>query len=565
MKRNNIAGARANRAEFKHPKQGREATMTDHSNTNGTGISRRRFLGTASAASVTIAGVSIAGMPGPANAQTVGALVYAVNSINGNFEPTVWHGFGDSVITMDSLARGLTRADFATATIEPAVAESWEVSEDGTAWTFRVREGVKMHDGRTATAHDVMRTFNRILDPEDPTRPEGSGAIDNLGGDNLLGIEQVDEMTVRFNLRAPDQAFPARLSRPDMVIISADALEKYGADVGKNLVSCGPFRLADVKPGESAIVEAFPDFFGGAPTVGRVVFQVLPDPLALTSAMLSGEVQCSNFVPHSNLDRLGQSGRVQVFEPDPYINLFLAMNAKTPALSDIRVRRAINLAIDRDAVIAEAFLGKARRPAYFSTEVMMGYSPDHLRYSERNMEEAQRLLAEAGAEGTILRMHSQNTLFWPAVGQVVERNLRELGLEIETRYVESGSFFGTMFDAEAHDLGLWQRSSFMPDPDGKFSPLFFSGTLSADNTTAHTDLPIQPEMEDRILAALSEPDREKRDVLYVELNAFIAENLMVHAMLANIYTPVAAAQGISGLNVNGMGTYRVFLEDVKPG
>ena len=558
-----ITGARANRAESRNRNQGRETDMTHHD--RKTGISRRRFLGTASAASMTIAGVSIAGMPGSAGAQSGGTLVYAVNSINGNFEPTVWHGFGDSVITMDSLARGLTRANFETAAIEPAVAESWEVSDDGTAWTFRIREGVKMHDGRTATAEDVMRTFNRILDQEDPSRPEGSGAIDNLGGDNLLGIEKIDEMTVRFNLNAPDQAFPARLSRPDMVIISADALDEFGADVGKNLVSCGPFRLADVSPGESAILDAFPDFFAGAPAVERLVFQVLPDPLALTSAMLSGEVQCSNFVPHANLDRLAESGRVEVAEPDPYINLFLAMNAKSEVLSDIRVRRAINLAIDRDAVIAEAFLGKARKPAYFSTEVMLGYDPAHQRYSERNMEEAKRLLAEAGAEGATLRMHSQNTLFWPAVGQVVERNLSELGLEIDTQYVESGSFFGTMFDVEAHDLGLWQRSAFMPDPDGKFSPLFFTGTLSADNTTAHTDLPIQDELEERILAALREGDRGRRDTLYAELNAFIAENVMVHAMLANIYTPVAAASGISGLNTNGMGTYRVFLENSRLG
>jgi len=531
----------------------------------GDGLTRRRFMGTAAAATVTAAGVTVAGMPGLADAQGGGTLVYAVNSINGNFEPTVWHGFGDSVITMDSIARGLTRADFTTAEVVPSVAESWEVGEDGTAWTFRIRPGVKMHDGRTATAEDVYRTFNRILDPDDPSRPEGTGAIDNLGGDNLLGIEQVDEMTVRFDLRAPDQAFAARLSRPDMVIISAAALDEYGPEVGANLVSCGPFRLGQVSPGERVVLEAFPDFFGGAPSLERVVFQVLPDPLAQTSALLSGEVQASNFVPHSNLDRLAQSGRVRVYEPDPYINLFLVMNATSELLSDIRVRRAINLALDRDAIIQEAFLGNAARPAYFSTAAMMGYSADHVRYSTRDMDEARRLLAEAGAEGATFRMHSQNTLFWPGVGQVVERNLRELGLEIETSYVESGSFFGTMFDAEAHDLGLWQRSAFMPDPDGKFSPLFFSGTLSAENTTAHTGLDTQDELEARILAALREADPERRDALYVDLNAFIAENLMVHAMLANIYTPVAAAEGVSGLNPDGMGTYRVFLETVTMG
>ncbi len=520
---------------------------------------RRQVLAGAGAA----VGAAAVARPRLVRAQDGTTLVFGVNSIVGNFEPTKWNGFGDSVITMDSLGRGLTHVDFRSVEVQPAVAESWEVSDDGRVYTFTIRSGMTFHDGTAVTANDVFRTFNRIIDPEDPSRPEAIGAIDNLGGDNVDGIELVDDMTFRFSLKERDEAFLARLTRPDMIIISAAALDEFGADVGPNLISCGPYRLASATPGERAVLEAFDDYYEGRPAIDRLVMQVLPDPLAMTSALASGAVHASNFVPHSNLDQLEASGRLQVFKPQAYISLFLTMNAVSGPLQDIRVRKAINLALDRDAIIQEAFFGHGYQPAYMSTEAQMGYDPAHVAYSTQDMDQARALLREAGAEGATLRMHSQNQLFWPKLGQVVQRNLTELGLTIEPQYVESGSFFGIMFDKEQHDLGLWQRSAFMPDMDGKFSPLFFTGTLSAEDTTAHVGLDTQPELERRILEALREGDPEARHALYVDLNRFLAEEVMVHGMLANIYTPVAAQVGVEGLNPDGMGTYRTFLEDVR--
>lgn len=521
-------------------------------------LSRRQVLASGAAG----LGAATLGLPRLASAQD-NTLVFAVNSITGNFEPTVWNGFGDTVITMDSLGRGLTHVTFQSTEVQGAVAESWEVSEDGRVYTFAIRPGMTFHDGTDVTAQDVFRTFNRILDPEDPTRPAGTGAIDNLGGDNLQEIELVDDMTFRFILRDPDAAFAARLSRPDMVIISGAALDEYGSDIGPNLVSCGPYRLVDATPGERAVVEAFDGFYLGRPSVDRVVFQVLPDPLALTSALVGGTVSMSNFVPHSNLEQLASSGRVTVHEPQAYISLFLTMNATAGPLSDMRVRQAINYAVDRDAVINEAFFGYAYQPAYMCTAAQMGYDPAQEAYSTRDLDRARQLIQEAGAEGATIMMHSQNQLFWPSLGQVVQRNLEDIGLNIDTQYVESGSFFGIMFDKTQHELGLWQRSAFMPDPDGKFSPLFFSGTLSAEDTTAHTGLPTQPELERRILEALQAQDPEVRNQLYIDLNRFLAEEVMVHAMLANIYTPVASQNDLSGVNADGMGTYRTFLETVS--
>ena len=148
---------------------------------------------------------------------------------------------------------------------------------------------------------------------------------------------------------------------------------------------------------------------------------------------------------------------------------------------------------------------------------------------------------------------------------MVQRNLEELGLAIEPQYVESGSFFGTLYDPEQSQLGLEQRSAFIPDPDGKFSPLFFTGTASAEGATAHTGLPTQPELDAKLLEALREQDPERRAQLYVDLNDWIAENLMVHAILASIYTPVVATAGVQGVNANAAGTYRVYLEDVELG
>lgn len=530
--------------------------MTDLKGFNApTALSRRRFgqlLGIGGAMTM---------LPWKVEAQDgVDTLVFALPGLVGNFEPHTWVGFGDTVHVMDTVARGLTHMDFSNPLPQPAIAESWTISDDGTVYDFAIRPGLTFHDGTPLDAAAVLRTFQRMMDQDDPTRPELSFALDNLGGPNVLGFEAPDAMTFRINLANPDAAILGRLSRPDMVIISPAALEAYGQEIGLNFSSCGPYRIASVTPNERAVLEAFDNFYKGTPAVPRIVMQVIPEAVAQMTALAGGDLNVTNLIPHSNVDRLEAMEQIRIEQSAAFISAMLAMNCEAGPLSDIRVRRAINLGIDREAIVREAFFGKAEVPGYITPAAEQGYSPEHQRHSAYDPDAARALLEEAGAVGAELSLISENSGFWPRLGQVVERSLNGIGLSVTTEYLDGGTFNGRLFDKAAHELAFLQRSAFFPDPDGRFSPLFMTGTAGADSITAQSGLPGQARLDELMMAANAEGDPDARTQLYIEINNYMADEMMPVAAVVNTFLPVAVSTNLEGVNANALGTYRTFLE-----
>lgn len=355
-------------------------------------------------------------------------------------------------------------------------------------------------------------------------------------------------------------AFISRLSNPNGVIISEAAIEKYGNKVGNHLVGAGPFKFVSSTPGQSMNLAAFDKYWEGRPKLDTVVLQVLPDPSSLTSALVNGSVQASNFIADADVPALKADKKLSVAQPKAYIDIFLQMNARSPLLSDLRVRQAINYALDRKAIVQEAFFGLAQVPAGMVAPPELGYDASLAQYSTQNMAMAKQLLQEAGAVGKSVSVVNQNILFWPKVGQVVESNLDELGLKVTSQYLDTATFSSRQMEPNGHELAPWQRSAFVPDPDNKLTPLLATGESTAEDITANTLLPTQPKLDKMLTQARGEPDPKKRAQLYVELQQFLAKEVMVYSMLAYIYTPVASASNLTDFNADALGTYRLFLE-----
>jgi peptide/nickel transport system substrate-binding protein len=493
------------------------------------------------------------------NAAAGGSLTFAVDALTGNADPGIFATFGDWM-AIDCIARGLTHIDYHTTTVQPALAEKWEISKAGITYRFALRKGLTFHDGNPVTADDCARSFNRLINPKDPSRPSGTYAIAELGGANVLSARAIDTHEFELKLRAPDVAFIARLSNPNGVILSAAAIDKYGKKIGNNLVAAGPFKFVSSTPGQSVTLAAFDNYWEGRPKLDKVVLQVLPDPSSLTSALVNGSVQASNFIADADLPELSADKNLAVYTPKPYIDIFLQMNARSPLLSDIRVRQAINYALDRKAIVQEAFFGHAQLPAGMAAPPELGYSASLAQYSTQDMTKAKQLLKEAGAVGKSVNNVNQNILFWPKIGQIVESNLNEMGLKVQSQYLDSATFSSRQFDPKGHELAPWQRSSFVPDPDNKLTPLLASGESTAEDITANTLLSTQPKLNTMLNAARAETDPTKRAQLYVQLQQFLAAEVMVYSMLAYIYTPVASVSTLQNFNADGLGTYRLFLE-----
>lgn len=532
-------------------------------------VARRTFLRTA------LLGAGLAATPGlvaacgrpeggpPPASGPAGTLVFAVDALTGNSDPGAFSSFGDWMV-IDCVARGLTHIDYRSTEPQPALAESWTLSDDLLTYTFAIRPGLTFHDGNPVRAQDFERSWRRLFDESDPTRVPATYAASELGGANVASYRAVDDATFEVVLVQPDVAFLARCSNPNSVALSAAAIEEKGQGIGDALVGAGPYRFVDYQQGQSVTLERFDGYWEGAPEVERVVFQILPDPSALVSALSNGSVNASNFAPVADVDRLEQNGFVQE-RAEPYIDVFLGMNSGAPLLSDLRVRQAINFALDRDAVVNSAFAGKATTPAGLVTPAELGYAESLKPLSTRDVARSRQLLAEAGAAGAQVDVLVQNILFWPTIGQIVEQNLLEVGLVPVMRYVDEGTK-GDVLDASEHQLFLDQRSAFVPDPDNKLTPLLAGDSYVNETLTQHyRDAAAQTELDRLLVEARGEADPARRGALYEELQRFFAEQVMVMAMLAYVYLPTVHAPAVRGLNADALGTYRAFFEEVSLG
>ncbi|RMF85126.1 MAG: ABC transporter substrate-binding protein [Nitrospinota bacterium] len=241
---------------------------------------------------------------------------------------------------------------------QPDLAESWEVSKDGREWVFKLREGVKFHDGSDFTADDVLFTYNRTNNPK-------VGSIHRRRLAEIEKVEKLGKYEVRFKLKSPSAAFlMATLSRfpgRAMAIVSRTALEKMG-DKQYNVtpVGTGPFRVVEHKVGSKLVLERFDDYFRpGIPKVKRITIIPVPEPETAVSALRTGDIQFHNRPPSQFLDVLRADPNIVIMEgPDPGFQSLELNQNRVEAFKDVRVRLAIAKAINRDELAKRGYFGR---------------------------------------------------------------------------------------------------------------------------------------------------------------------------------------------------------------
>ena len=277
------------------------------------------------------------------------------------------------------------------------LAERWEVSDDGLMWTFYLHQGVKWHDGEELTADDVVYTFGTIQTSEEdiaPFRPRF------LQGGEPIPFEAVDDYTVVAHLKEPNASFFTDISVP---IVPRHVLEGQDLRVGpfnREPVGTGPFKVAEWKAGESITLEAFDDYFRGRPCLDRVIFRIIPDLDAQVNALLTGEI---DFVPNI------PGAAVQRFEGNPDFTLALTesdslfqifFNLQREQFQDVRVRQALMIAIDRQALIDTVRQGYGVVHNSHFDHVVPFYQQDKLGGYDYDPERAGQILDELGIADT---------------------------------------------------------------------------------------------------------------------------------------------------------------------
>ncbi|WP_108887555.1 ABC transporter substrate-binding protein, partial [Pseudoprimorskyibacter insulae] len=292
---------------------------------------------------------------------------------------------------------GLVRYKDGTLEVEPALATDWTISEDGTEYTFTLRDGVTFHDGSAFNAAAVKFNFDRMLDESHPFHNTGPFPLAFFFS-AVEAVDVVDDMTVKFTLNAPYAPFLSNLAYPTGLIVSPAAVEQHGAEFGRNPSGTGPFKFAEWRSNEAVVVEANPNYWGGAPGLQAVVFRPITDANTRTAEMLAGGIDLMVEVPPVALSEF-QGDAFQIYEQAGPHLWFLILNAKEGPFADVKVRQAANYAINKEAIVKDVLEGTADVAAGPTPPAFAwAYNPELEPYPY-DPEKAKALIAEAGADG----------------------------------------------------------------------------------------------------------------------------------------------------------------------
>ncbi len=399
-------------------------------------------------------------------------------------------------------------------TVVAEIAESWSNPEP-TIWEFKIRSGVKFHDGSDLSVEDVKFTFDRVIN-EGAMEGETSPRKGLLGP--LVEVEVVGDDTVRFILEEPWPILLAML--PHQQIVSKAYLEEVGSDIATRPMGAGPFKFVEGSIDDRIVLERFDDYYGGSPDIppvgpapaARVIFEFMPEVSTRIAALQGGDIHIIHNVPPDMVAQLESDPNILVKMVDgTRMNMF-EMNVNMAPLDDVRVRQAINYAIDMDAIVNNVLLGYATTvagpllPHGFAVNPALepyGFDP----------EKAVELLTEAGyADGFELVIDTEDVL--KDVAYAAASMLNDVGIDASVRIWDWGVLRDQLLAGERMMVfGNWGNSTL--DPSDLLVPKLRSNDRGNYSQYAN------PELDALLDAAEIAVERDERSDLYYQAQEII--------------------------------------------
>ena len=356
------------------------------------------------------------------------------------------HRFGGITI-YDALVNWNLRRSDVPAAIEPGLATEWHVvPEDKTKWIFKLRKGVKFHDGSTFNADAVVFSLNRLRDKTAPYfDPKGAAEL-RARIPGVKDIKKIDDYTIEISTPAVDSQLPYQLTW--FLIVSPAQFEKVGRDwakFGANPSGTGPFKLEKLVPRDRAVLVPFADYWDKKRIAkSTIILRPIPEAATRTAALLSGEVDWVEAPSPDTIPRLKAAGMQIVTNTYPHIWPYTVSMLDDSPFHDIRIRKAVNLAINRDGLVK--LLGGMAEPSYGQVNPgnpWYGHPAFKIRYDPA---EAKRLLKEAGY-GPDKPLNIKVVISTSGSGQMqplpmneyIQQNLKEVGVNLQFEVVEWGA------------------------------------------------------------------------------------------------------------------------------
>jgi ABC-type transport system substrate-binding protein len=494
---------------------------------------------------------------------------------------------GESIQRMDNIFEGLVEFKPASTELQPGLATSWQITSDGKELTFNLRRGVKFHDGTDFNADAVVFSFARQYDKTNAYNQYGEWAYWGYMFSDIDRVEKIDDYKVKIFMKRPNASIMTSLAMFTVAIVSPANAESLKENAFKNPVGTGPFKFVDWVKDDHVTLEAFDGYWKGRPALDKIIFRVIPDPSARLLALEVGEVHGIEYPNPTDFDRIRANKKLTLMS-EPGMNVgYMAMNAgygytdankngmkdadepweKTPGyyepLTKVKVRQAINMAIDKKSIVNNIYKGTASVAKNGMPPFMLGYNDKVVDYPY-DPKRAKQLLAEAGYpngfEVTLYVMPVSRPYMFdpPKIGEAIQSYLEAIGIKVKFYQIDWGTYLQETQSGK-HQMCLLGWTGDNGDPDNFMNVLYGANSTSlgtAGNYGFYNDMKAQEVLS----AALATFDVKKRAELYQKAQEMIHESAN-WVYIAHSNQNLVFLKNVKGFKMNP--TSRMFFYPVN--
>ncbi|WP_127957025.1 ABC transporter substrate-binding protein [Serratia microhaemolytica] len=505
-------------------------------------------------------------------------LVYCSEGAPENFNPQLYTAGTSVDASAVPIYNRLVDFKVGTTELQPSLAESWQISEDGTVYTFHLRKGVKFHDNKYFTpkrdfnADDVIFSFMRQKDPNHPYHRVSGGSYTNFDslefGKLITAIDKVDDHTVRFTLAHPEAPFIADLGWYFASILSAEyaqAMLKNGTPerVDSDPIGTGPYKLVRYQKDARILYTAFPEHWRGKAKIDRLIFTITPDASVRYAKLEKNECQVMPFPNPADLQRMANNKNIKLLSKSGLNTGFLAFNTQRAPLDKVKVRQALAMAINKAAIIDALFYGTGTvAKNLLPPGVWSAHS--ELKDYDYDPKRAKALLKEAGfANGVTIdlwampvqRPYNPNA---KRMAEMIQADWAKIGVTAKITSFEWGEYLSRVKEGQ-HQAALMGWTTATGDPDNFFGPLFSCQSANGGSNSAKW---CYAPFDQLLVKAKSITDQQQRTQLYRQAQEMMHEQ-MPAVMIAHstIFEPVR--KEVSGYEIDPFGKHIFYQVDIK--
>ena len=512
----------------------------------------------------------------PAAAKT---FVYCSEASPEGFDPAPYTAGSTFDASGHPIYNRLTEFKKGTTEIEPGLAESWEVSEDGTEYTFHLRQGVKFHSNdkftptRDFNADDVLFSFERQGSADHPFNQYISGVtyeyFNSMEMPKLLkSVEKVDDYTVKITLNQPEAPFLANIAMPFMSIMSkeyADQLEAAGTkeDLNNAPIGTGPFRFVAYQKDAVIRYEANADYWGTKPLIDNLVFAITPDAAVRLQKLKAGECHLMPFPAPADIEAIKADSSLKVDEQAGLNVGYLAYNTTIAPFDNVEVRKALNMAINKQAIVDAVFQGHAEPAKNPIPPTMWSYN-NEIQDDPYDPEASKKILEEQGVSDLSMEIWAMPVQrpYMPnarRTAEMMQEDLSKVGVKANIVSYEWGEYLSKSMEPGRKGAVIMGWTGDNGDPDNFLSVLL--SCAAAKEGGANRAFWCNEEFSDLLQQAKTNSDPEERTRLYEQAQVIFKEQAPWFTIAHSTqYVPMRA--DVTGFVMSPLGDFTFETVDI---